>query len=132
MVVKRASAVDVIDTTSLDEEIGEVVDGISSSTSGTNSDVEVPSEAEVVSETIKITKTGDYVITGIFNGNVNVKAENVNLFLDNASISAVDAKVISSDYDLVITLIGTSSITNVSEENTKIANAISGSGNLTT
>lgn len=85
-----------------------------------------------VKEAIKISSAGEYVLSGIIEGQINVKAEGVKLFLNNVTINNLGKKVISSDFDLIIVLNpGTDNYINNTGTNAAEANAISGSGKIT-
>jgi hypothetical protein len=95
---------------------------------------EVPSDAKVVSESGKISKAGNYVISGTLEGKINVTAENVHLYLNNATLTN-EKKVIESKYDLIITLIGENSVTNTNADGSNAIDCdkdlvINGTGSL--
>ncbi|NLB48460.1 MAG: carbohydrate-binding domain-containing protein [Erysipelotrichia bacterium] len=125
---KHGSTNEVMSSNSIEKESSSAVINANSSLKTSS---KTPTEIEYGTEEMRITTAGDYFITDTFNGTIKVKAENVSLFLDNANISVSNTKVISSDYDLVISLIGTSTLSNVSEIVTKTTNVISGLGNIT-
>ena len=86
----------------------------------------VPEGAIPLTQTGKITESGDYLVTGSLEGKISVKAEHVTLFLNGAALSSADDKVITSDYDLTLTLLGENS----AETSAASTNAISCDGDL--
>ena len=95
----------------------------------------VPENAVSLTEAGKITEGGDYLVTGSLAGKVSVKAENVHLYLQSASLLSADDKVITSDYDLTLTLIGENSVETTAASTNAVscdgALTINGSGSLT-
>ncbi len=87
----------------------------------------VPENATILSEAGKIDESGNYVVRGSLAGTVSVKAENVHLFLDGASVLAEEGKAITSDYPLVLTLSGENAV----ETTAASTNAVSCDGALT-
>jgi hypothetical protein len=88
---------------------------------------EVPTDASRITEKVKITTGGNYFVEGDISGNkINIACEGVTLYLKNATLSN-EKKVIESDYDLTIILIGENTVTN---SNADGSNAIDCAGNL--
>ena len=94
----------------------------------------VPDGAIALTQTGKISESGDYLVTGALEGKISVKAENVRLFLNGATLFSADEKVITSDYDLTLTLIGENTAETAAAETNAItcdgALVINGSGSL--
>lgn len=80
-----------------------------------------------ISSSTTICEPGDYLVNGTIEGKIEVTCENVHLFLNNATI-VNSKKVIEASEDLIITLIGTNSLSNTNTADTK--NVISASKNL--
>jgi hypothetical protein len=100
------------------------------------SGTEIPEGATDINDVkdYKIKTAGNYYVTGELAGKINVKAEGVTIYLNNATISN-DKKVIESDYGLIITLIGENTITNSSADGSNAIDVvgdlvINGTGNL--
>jgi hypothetical protein len=87
----------------------------------------VPVSSTKITGKITIEKAGNYYVNSTIEGKkITVACEGVTLYLVNANLSN-EKKVIESDYDLTITLIGSNTITN---SNSKGSNAIDCAGNL--
>lgn len=75
-----------------------------------------PNEETVVAEAIKISEAGDYVLSGTIEGQINVKAQGVRLFLSNTTIRNIGKKVINSDEDIVIGIVDGTTIHEVEHQ----------------
>jgi hypothetical protein len=88
---------------------------------------EAPSDCTVITKKGKISTAGNYLVSSEISGKIEVTTSGVHLYLSGATLSN-EKKVIESNNDLIITLIGKNTIENT---NTDGSNAIDCSGNLT-
>ncbi len=105
----------------------ESMDNANNAAGETEKGENVPEAVIPLTTTGKITESGDYLVTGSLEGKISVKAEHVCLFLNGATLFSADDKVITSDYDLTLTLIGE----NMAETAASATNAITCDGALT-
>ncbi len=111
------------------ENAGEA-SSVVSGTADTGDITEVPEEAEEISEendNLSITQSGVYYLSGEINDKIEITAEDVTLYLDNATLTN-GKKVIESTYSLTITLIGQNYISNTNTADAK--NAVDVAGDL--
>ena len=95
----------------------------------------VPSGAQAISGGATIEEPGDYVIDAAAEGKISVACDGVTLYLQDASLTNAK-KVIESDFDLTITLLGENSVSNTNEEGSNAIDCagdllLNGSGSLT-
>lgn len=93
----------------------------------------LPTDYTTITSSTEITTSGNYLVGGTITGNIKVSASNVHLYLKDANITNTSKKVISSSYDLIITLVSgsTNTITNADGSSDEGKNAIDVEGNLT-
>lgn len=124
-----------VDTSTIETDLKSAIQSVS--TAITTEQTTTSAESYDGTNVTSITNAGNYLITGNLTSAVNISAENVHIYLNNATIStsSASAYAISSSENVTITLIGTNNITTTGKKTSAIYAqknvTINGSGSLT-